>query len=97
MNVIKRAMGAVKYQSKKEDTVRMIQWLEGGDTPMGRGRLFSQGGDFPQGDIYLRGSDHQGFVDFYMTTVDENLHFRIIGDKVPMKTTLYDPKFSSCA
>ncbi len=97
MNVIKSAMQAVTYQNKREDTSRMVKWLEGGSTPMGPGRLFSQGGDFPQGDIYLRSTDHQGFVDFYMTTVDENLHFKIIGDKVPMKTTLYDSKFSSCA
>ena len=97
MNVIRSAMRAVKYQNRKEDTARMIKWLEGGETPMGPGRLFSRGRDFPQGDIYLRSSDHQGFVDFYMTTVDENLHFKIVGDKVPMKTTLYDAKFGACA
>ncbi len=97
MNVIKQAMQAVKYKNRKEDTDRMVKWLEGGKTPMGPGRMFSQGSDFPQGDIYLRSTDHQGFVDFYMTTVDDNLHFKIIGDKVPMKTTLYDAKFSTCA
>ena len=97
MNVIKTAMEAVKYGDKKEDTDKVVKWLEGGDTPMGPGRMFKQGADFPQGDIYLRSTDHQAFVDFYMTTVDDNLHFKIVGDKVPMKTTLYDSKFKACA
>ncbi len=96
MNLIKQAMTAVKYQDKKEDTPKLISWLEGGSTPMGPGRLLKQGTDFPQGDIYLRGSDHQGFVHFYMGTVDEKLHFQIVGDRVDMKTTMYPSKFKSC-
>jgi branched-chain amino acid transport system substrate-binding protein len=99
MNVIKAAMEGVKYQNKKDDTPRMIAWLEGGggSTPYGPGRLFPRGRDNPQGEFYLRASDHQGFVDFYMTTVDENLHFKIVGAKAPLKTTLYPSKFKACA
>ena len=99
MNTIKAAMEGAKYQDKKKDTPKMIAWLEGngGSTEFGPGRLFKRGRDFPQGDIYLRSSDHQAFVDFYMTTVDDNLHFKIVGDVVPMKTTLYDSKFKSCS
>lgn len=97
MNLLKHAMTAVKYGDKKEGTEKMINWLEGGSTPSGPGRMLKRGRDFPQGDIYLRSSDHQGFVNFYMTTVDDNLNFKIIGDMVPMKDTLYPSKFSSCA
>ncbi len=99
MNTIKAAMEAVTYQDKKKDTPKMITWLEGssGSTEFGPGRLFKRGRDFPQGDIYLRATDHQAFVDFYMTTVDDNLHFKIVGDVVPMKTTLYESKFKSCS
>ena len=63
---------------------------------MGPGRIFKQGRDVPQGDVYLRGTDHQGFTNFYMATVDDNLQYRIVGDRVEMKTTLYPSKFSSC-
>ncbi len=96
MNVIKQAMAAVKYGDKKDDTPRMIEWLEGGDTPMGPGRVFKQGRDIPQGDVYLRGSDHQGFTNFYMATVNDKLEYEIVGDRVDMKTTLYPSKFKSC-
>lgn len=99
MNVIKAAMEAVKYQDKKADTPRMIAWLEGagGATPYGPGRMFPRGRDNPQGELYLRASDHQAFVDFYMTTVDENMHFKIVGAKAPLKSTLYPSKFKACA
>ncbi len=98
MNLIKQAMTAVKYQDKKEDTAKMIAWLEGGggSTPYGPGRLLKQGRDFPQGDVYLRSTDHQGFVHFYMATVDDNLHYKIVGDRVDMKTTIYPSKFDRC-
>lgn len=98
MNLIKQAMTAVKFEDKKADTPRMIAWLEGegGTTEFGPGRMLKQGDDFPQGDVYLRATDHQGFVNFYMATVDDNLAFQIVGDRVDMKTTLYPSKFDSC-
>lgn len=97
MNVIRAAMEGVKYENKKQDTPRMVTWLEGGDTPHGPGRMFKRGDDFPQGDIYLRSTDHQAFVDFYMTTVNDDLHFEIVGDVVPMTSTFYPSKFPKCA
>jgi ABC-type branched-subunit amino acid transport system substrate-binding protein len=96
MNVIKHAMAAVKYGDKKAHTGKLISWLEGGSTPMGPGRMFKRGQDFPQGDIFLRATDHQAFVNFYMATVDENLNFKIVGDMVQMKDTLYPSKFQAC-
>ena len=96
MNVIKQAMTAVKYQDKGEDTAKMIAWLEGGDTPMGPGRIFKQGPDIPQGDVYVRASDHQGFTNFFMTTVNDKLEFEIVGDRVEMETTVYPAKFDHC-
>ena len=98
MNLIKQALQAVNFEDKKADTPRMIEWLEGsgGTTEFGPGRMLKQGDDFPQGDIYLRATDHQGFVNFYMATVDEDLGYRIVGDRVDMKTTLYPAKFDSC-
>jgi ABC-type branched-subunit amino acid transport system substrate-binding protein len=99
MNVIKAAMEGVKYQDKKKDTPRLIAWLEGegAATPHGPGRVFARGRDNPQGDLFLRASDHQAFCDFYMTTVDDKLHFKIVGEKVPMTTTLYPSKFTKCS
>ncbi|MCZ6453911.1 MAG: ABC transporter substrate-binding protein [Alphaproteobacteria bacterium] len=98
MNLIKQALTAVKFEDKKADTPRMIEWLEGsgGTTEFGPGRMLKQGDDFPQGDVYLRSTDHQGFTNHYMATVDDNLGFRIVGDRVDMKTTLYPSKFDSC-
>lgn len=98
MNVIKAAMQGVNYQDKKKDTSRMISWLEGNGatTPHGPGRVFARGRDNPQGELFLRANDHQAFCDFYMTTVDDNLHFKIIGEKVAMTTTLYPSKFTKC-
>lgn len=96
MNVIADAMRGVNFEDKKQDTPRMIAWLEGGDTPHGPGRIFERGRDYPQGEIYLRGSDHQGFVNFYMATVEPDLSYKIIGDVVPLETTLYPSKFDAC-
>jgi ABC-type branched-subunit amino acid transport system substrate-binding protein len=96
MNVIADAMRAVKFEDKKQDTPRMIEWLEGGDTEFGPGRMFERGANYPQGDIFLRGTDHQGFVNFYMATVEDDLSFKIVGDIVPLKSTLYESKFDAC-
>jgi len=69
----------VGYQSK-EQTPQLIEWLEGSRevptdgefNPLNDvGRLFSEGDDFPQGNLFLRGPDHAGFVRQYIVRVKE--------------------------
>lgn len=83
-NIIKTAFEAVNYQTK-EDSERVVRWLEND----GKDRTFPKSNENPQGDLLLRAADHQGFVNFYMATVNDRLEFGVVGDVVPMKSTLY--------
>lgn len=84
INVMKQAFTAVGWKSR-DDNLKVIEWLENG----GQGRLFKRSHDFPQGDFFLRAEDHQGFTDHYMVTVNDKIHYEIVGDVVPWKNTLY--------
>lgn len=84
-----QAMRAVGYTGR-QDTGKVIKWLEN----EGKGRTISKGLDNPQGELFLRAEDHQGFTDFYVLAVNSRLEFEIVGPPIPWKDTVYPARCS---
>jgi len=104
--VFRAAAEAVGYKGP-DDRAALIDWLEGsGGTPTDAkfnpnnevGRLFKEGDDFPQGNIFLRGADHTGFIRQFIVRVKDFGGDVGIAHEFVTETTVgaYDPASIGC-
>jgi len=80
IHLIKRAVETSGWKSKT-DTPALIQALEG--------MKVSEGPEFPQGDLFLRAEDHQGFHQHWMSRIEKGkLEVKFT---VPVERVVYAP------
>ena len=80
INRIKRGVETSGWKSKT-DTPALIQALEG--------MKVKEGPDFPQGDLFIRAEDHQGFHQHWMSRIEKGkLEVKFT---VPVEQVMYAP------
>lgn len=82
LSVVRDAVEGAGYGGS-DDAQALVEWLEGD-------RTMSEGTAYPQGDMLLRGADHQAFVPIYLEQVEGGtLRLR---DTFTMDEPPYDPR-----